>query len=864
MRKFFKKEEVIYGLLVIVVFSIIYLPILINNNMYMYIDIGADTYCGSWPNIAYARALLSDMKLYDMGIGIGGSTVPIISAWILNPFHWSVFLFDEYYTSIGLYIGLLLRNIVLAYYSYRYVGIKNINGIARIVSSLIIVFSGWMIGWGQFYSFSAIYVFFIMALYGFEVWLKKKSFVMFIFSVCMLAVISPYFCYMTLLFLGGYYILYIACKDNWKKSNIKNTIIHGLKTLGLVLLTLGISAIIFIPSIDEMLKSPRVSGDMAPTLALGSVQEYFSMVFRMFSNNILGINNFIGVRNWYESPFMFTGILSVFGIFIFILNQSNWKKYAKYIILILFTGIFINFSSIAFNGFSTITYRWTFIFVPVFALATGNSFNRLSERKSKIVSLLITLLFDIVFCNFGLWLKKNYPDGGIMWSSLYLVFFFLNFYVLCICFLKNIKIQQSVLVAVLAVELALNGYYSVNRSGIISNEYKETCSYFDDSNIAVEYLNELDDSFYRISKKYSVIDLNDNLIQHYIGERRYSSPLPGILWDFISFFDLRVPGSNYFYGFDDKQALRNISAGKYRFTKSNEKYFGYEQIAECGNVKIHENMNSCTFGILYDNYVTENDISEFDSYERQDILYSTVILDKDIKENIPLLSMDEIRKALTDVELVDAAVNVSGDDWVMDIMSNSEPIIVRFTGENATGAITLYTDTGEEAGENKISFSGINGEKIYYIDTLNIHSLSIQKQAGNIEDVMIEKVDGVKLKEKCTQRKEQAIYIDYFSDTLIRGSCENDVNKLLLLPILYDKNWKVEVNGKEKELYKADGGYMAVCLEAGKNDIEVSYISNSFYLGAIISFVSICILLYTIYCTRKNVQNNFIKDTSEA
>ena len=82
MRKFFKKEEVIYGLLVIVVFSIIYLPILINNNMYMYIDIGADTYCGSWPNIAYARALLSDMKLYDMGIGIGGSTVPIISAWI--------------------------------------------------------------------------------------------------------------------------------------------------------------------------------------------------------------------------------------------------------------------------------------------------------------------------------------------------------------------------------------------------------------------------------------------------------------------------------------------------------------------------------------------------------------------------------------------------------------------------------------------------------------------------------------------------------------------------------------------------------------------------------------------------------------
>lgn len=847
IKRFCEKEERVYILSVTLIFAFIYLPIIINNNMYMYIDIGADTYCGEWPGIAYARSWLSDMKLYDMSVGIGEPTFLIITGSIFNPFHWCTLLFDEYNIPIGLYIGLILKNIVLSYYSYKYIKINNINGISRVVSSLVIVFSGWMVGWGQFYQFGTVYVFFIMALYGFKVWLKDSSFTVLIISLCMLAIASPYFCYMVLFFLATYYILYVMQRDKWRKENIKDTFLHGLKTLGVVLLSLGISAIILMPIIEDMLRSPRVNGDMAPSLALGSTKDYASMFFRMFSNNILGINNFIGVRNWYESPFLFVSILFLFSIIIFLLDRSNWKRYGKYIFITLFACIFMNFSSIIFNGFSTISYRWTFVFVPLFALALGNSFNKLGERKYKITSLSVAALFDIIFLEYGFWLRDNPPGESVVWTSLSWIFVLLNGYLICILFIKNAKLKQFTLLGILVIELSANGYYSVNRPGLLSNQFKETCPYFDDSNIAIDYLNKMDDSFYRISKKYASIDLNDNLIQHYAGERRYSAALSGALWDLISFFDLQVPQSNYFYGFDDKQALRNISMGKYRFTMSNENYFGYQKIAECGEVKIHKNMNSLTFGVLYDDYIVENEMDGLDSYERQDALYSTVVLEKHIKEDIPVLSSETVKGKLTHLGVVDTVVKEKDDTLKMDIERNSGPILIRLTGKEASGTIAIHTDTKEEVEENRLSFSQVNGEKTYYIDTLNINSIDIEKREGSIENVIIEKVDEKELTEKCSVLKNQTISIDFFSDTMIRATSRSDVDNILLLPILYDKNWNVIVNGEKQELYKADGGYTAIYLSRGNNKIEIKYISNSFYLGIIITLISTCILLVIIH-----------------
>lgn len=44
-------------------------------------------------------------------------------------------------------------------------------------------------------------------------------------------------------------------------------------------------------------------------------------------------------------------------------------------------------------------------------------------------------------------------------------------------------------------------------------------SYFDSSNKAVDYIKNMDSSFYRINKNYAHIDLNDSMFQNYHGEK---------------------------------------------------------------------------------------------------------------------------------------------------------------------------------------------------------------------------------------------------------------------------------------------------------------------------------------------------------
>ena len=98
------------------------------------------------------------------------------------------------------------------------------------------------------------------------------------------------------------------------------------------------------------------------------------------------------------------------------------------------------------------------------------------------------------------------------------------------------------------------------------------------------------------------IDLNDSMFQNYHGEKIYSSILPEGIWGMMDLFDLRIKNSNYLYGFDDKQILRNITSGKYKLTKSSTEYFGYDYLKTIDDINIYQNMNAVDFGTIYKNY----------------------------------------------------------------------------------------------------------------------------------------------------------------------------------------------------------------------------------------------------------------------
>lgn len=854
-----KSIDKVYIVLAAVIFSIVYVTVLSAGNMYMFIDIGADTYCSYWPSIAYVKDLLGDFKLWDMKLGLGNSTITYISYFLADPFQWFCFIFDDKNIDIGLFIGLAFKYFCLSVYAYKYIGIKKMEGYPKIISSLMIVFSGWFVGWGQHYNFATVFVFFIMVLYYFECWLNQSGFVKLVISIMLLTIVSPYYAYMTLLFLAVYYLLGLHDFCKYKKG-MKEAAVHALKTAGIVILGLGCSAVIFLPYMSDVLSSPRVSGQNLPSFRLGTLREYASMFLRFFSNSILGINgNFAGYGNFYECPFMYVGILFVLVIPLFLFGKQTRKDFSLYIICSLFSFLFLNFSSVIFNAFSAKTYRWTFVFIPLFATACGKALHDSQALENRKLLIVEAVVLDVVLAVYIIWYFYNFGCNKTVAVSAGFSFMILNVYTVILLAGNGRKGFYSLLLAVTAIDLCTNAYLSVHERSLISRETKNTMGYFDTSVDAAAYLKERDSEFWRLSKNYNLIDLNDSMFQDYYGEKLYSSTLSAETWEMMDFFDLRVKYSNYFYGFDDKQILRNLTAGKYRLSKNQSDYYGYRLIHTIGDVNIYENLNASGFGVLYDSYMKKSCLEGMDSFQVQEALLEGCLLEEDVF----LLQMQELKgdknsKDFADVDKELIYEQGAEDGLVTSVIAldgkNSGPLLVEIYAENASGSMTVFSKDGQSA--DTVPYNVPQESKVYYIDTLGVRQIEMNSESGDIYGYKVYEIDGEELSERIKERNANKFHIQEFSDMDIQGYTDCSTDQILFLPVPFNKNWKVFVDQKEVDILKANAGFMAVGVPKGHADIRLCYKDRAFYLGVIIS--TICLFLTIAICAGIRMKKKFL------
>ena len=72
------------------------------------------------------------------------------------------------------------------------------------------------------------------------------------------------------------------------------------------------------------------------------------------------------------------------------------------------------------------------------------------------------------------------------------------------------------------------------------------------------------------------------------------------------------------------------------------------------------------------------------------------------------------------------------------------------------------------------------------------------------------------------------------------------------MPIAYDDNWEIEVNDTPVEYYKVNGGFIALKLDSGINNINMIYSFNIMYISVVISFLTfLSIIIFYIWRGRK-------------
>jgi uncharacterized membrane protein YfhO len=76
-----------------------------------------------------------------------------------------------------------------------------------------------------------------------------------------------------------------------------------------------------------------------------------------------------------------------------------------------------------------------------------------------------------------------------------------------------------------------------------------------------------------------------------------------------------------------------------------------------------------------------------------------------------------------------------------------------------------------------------------------------------------------------------------------KGKIKPDHQKLLFFSIPFDKGWVAKVDNKKVKPLLVNIGFTGILVDPGEHEIELSFVSRFFNLGAVISCLSIIVFL---------------------
>ena len=113
-------------------------------------------------------------------------------------------------------------------------------------------------------------------------------------------------------------------------------------------------------------------------------------------------------------------------------------------------------------------------------------------------------------------------------------------------------------------------------------------------------------------------------------------------------------------------------------------------------------------------------------------------------------------------------------------------------------------------------------------------------QKGSKLIILTNKIYSTKGKIKLTKMEHGELNFSYDS---------TDRN-FLIISDLYDKNWKLLINGKKKDIYRVNFFFKGLELPPGNYSIKLYYDNSKFLLSILISILTIVILLSYIFNKR--------------
>ncbi len=701
---YIKGKEIYYLMTAVLLGCYIVFQDFINlKKIFLFKDIGSDT-------INMYHPLLINMSEYMKKEGVPGWSFSqgmgqnIFPLWLGDFFSNFIMLFDKDIIPKMIVFMEVLKIFLCAFIFFKFLKELKVTGFAAMIGSLLYAFTGYVILGGTWIIFSTEAVYVAIMLLGFERWLNKGKWFLFLLGITLLGFLQPFYLFSYTLFLIGYILIRY---NDLHEGNWKGFIVFSLKTVGIAALGVGITAYQLLPDVLMLVESPRVGGEAGlsaklkaqPMFALADDMLRFTTIFRSFGTDILGSGvTFKGWQNYLEAPLFYCGILSLVAL-PHVFSSLSKKQRIFYGVL---TGAFVlpiifPYFRYAFWAFSGDYFRTFSLVISVLMLFYTVKAISYIEQKSEInkIVLLVTGLFLLFLLYTPANQFKSSIDNGLRSFAAFMVITYsaLLFFISSKTSVKHVAKLILFLVCFFEV-LYFSNRAMNNRMAMFNSELKSKVGYNDYTVDAISYLKANDKTFFRVNKDYvSGLavhgSINDAKAQSFYGTPSYHSFNQKNYIKFLgdlNVIDARDENSTrWAKGLGDRPILFSVASGKYWLSKrpdNSVEGMGFDSIAKFGDVKVYKNKFALPFGFTYNKGISEDEFKKLSPTQKDFCLLRACVIGKEDKTNFP---------SLKQFNTADTTVPLNFDNYLAFVneLKKDNFTISKFSENNIKGSVTV-------------------------------------------------------------------------------------------------------------------------------------------------------------------------------
>ncbi|CAH0997218.1 hypothetical protein EMA8858_03361 [Emticicia aquatica] len=651
------KLLVLFSSIIILMLAWIYKGFIWGKYAYMFRDIGSDSYNLIYPQFYHHASYLEkfgSMPKWSFQQGLGQNVHPF---WF-DPISSVLFLiFKTNSASVMIWMQVIYMFLAGIFF-FLYLKSLQLKNFPSLIGGFLFTFCGYVIIGGTWtvdkFPLEVLHV--ALLLYSVEQLLFRKNWILFPIAIALVGIHQPFDLYLYSLMLLVYVTARYAEKNSLKTLRFAK---YAGVFLGLGLLGIGLGSFQTWSNLQQMIDSPRVSGNYSygstlkniPIFSFAEWKEYSTVLLRMFSSDILGDGkSYSGWQNYMEAPIFYCGFLSLLLTpqLFFQLNRKQKIIYGTLIGLCLILIIFPYFRY-AFWLFTGDYYRTiSLLIVSLLLFYSMRALNYLYETgKINLIALGITALVLLLIIN-TVASEGQIVDKGL--KSIINIFIILYTGLLVTARNAKLRVFAFVLLGVFVIVEVI--YFSSNslkkRDAYTKQELNDTNVGFKDATIeAVDYLKKKDANFYRIEKNYASGtaihgSVNDAKIQEYYGTRSYHSFNQLNYVNFLESVKLIKKNdensSRWLLGVFASPIIQRLCGVKYFLTKDiNASYLrnaNQDSVAMFKDVKIFRIKDTFPLGVTFDSYISNENFEKLDSVSRQAILLQTVSVTKDFQARL--------------------------------------------------------------------------------------------------------------------------------------------------------------------------------------------------------------------------------------